>query len=307
MYRCSEGGRVLDIMQPKQLSSFLRRDRRGRDMTEDARRLPSFKNPPVSETYASIELAPLAKFGIPYFGLYWQKIRRAYPEFQVHPPIASQIELFGDEAWRNEPTVQLELSGMPRVRCWFLTEDCTRIIQVQHNRFACNWRRVSEAQEYPRYKVALRQHLEREWKRFDEFLEIEELGDPQVLQMEIGYVNDLEFQRDWNSYADLKTLIAFWSGSASDTFLPPPESIEENIAYPVAGQQSRLRVSFQHLKRSRDRKQVMQVRLMVRGKPADTSLSGLLNWLDTGHEWIVRSFASITSPRAHELWGRTDQ
>jgi hypothetical protein len=51
---------------------------------------------------------------------------------------------------------------------------------------------------------------------------------------------------------------------------------------------------------------IIVLELTARGQPLGEGINGVLPFLDVGREWIVRGFASITTPEMHELWERTD-
>src|SRR5438270_926510 len=94
---------------------------------------PRFDRPPIIETAFSIEFTPLARWQIPFFGLYWATIRDRYPKLNVHSPLHSQIEdLDGVPAPKN---LMLDFRTEPEARCWFYNETETQLIQVQKNRF----------------------------------------------------------------------------------------------------------------------------------------------------------------------------
>jgi hypothetical protein len=42
--------------------------------------------------------------------------------------------------------------------------------------------------------------------------------------------------------------------------------------------------------------------LTARGEPLTGDLDGVLDFIDLGHEWIVRAFESVTSDVMHDLW-----
>ena len=109
------------------------------------RRLPDFDEPPVIETVLGVEFAPLEKWSIPHFGLFWARIKDDYPHHQALPPISSRIEKFGAETKQPQPP-KLELVSEISVRCWFVNTPKTRLIQVQNDRFVHNWRKTAQTE-----------------------------------------------------------------------------------------------------------------------------------------------------------------
>ena len=48
------------------------------------------------------------------------------------------------------------------------------------------------------------------------------------------------------------------------------------------------------------------MKLTARGNPQGDGLEGALEFIDTGHEWIVRGFTSFVTKEMQALWGRKD-
>src|SRR5208337_4671804 len=139
-------------------------------MADTGQTLPDFGNPPVVETVLGVEFAPLSKWGIPHFGLFWHEIRGEYSRFEVQPALAAQIERF-DRPSKLSPTATVEFLALAQlpIRCWFVHHSETRLLQVQNDRFIHNWRKVGTAEAYPHYEN-IRPIFSQEWSRFHEFL-----------------------------------------------------------------------------------------------------------------------------------------
>src|SRR5438093_876531 len=90
--------------------------------------LPEYRRPPVNETALSIQFAPIDNFGIPHYGLYWSKIRAEFPKYQIHTPLPSITEQFGDAQIGQGVGFQLLLQ--PDVRSWFLDDSRNRLLQL---------------------------------------------------------------------------------------------------------------------------------------------------------------------------------
>jgi len=270
-----------------------------------ARTLPDFESPPVIETVLGVEFSPLARFSIPHFGMFWQTIRADYPNFSVQPPLDPQIEGAGDGKPPKGPGVLIRILGHPPVRCWFINAKNTELVQLQSDRFLFNWRKIVGTEAYPHYDDHTRPVFCREWERFCSFLRDNELGQPQVRQCEITYVNHLEKGQGWQSLADMASIFPCWSGRMTGSFLPVPEAVEIGSGYQLPGGSGRLRITIQPAIRHTDQKEVLQLTLAVRGKPASGNTQDILKWLDLGREWIVRGFTDFTSEAMHKLWRRT--
>jgi uncharacterized protein (TIGR04255 family) len=155
--------------------------------------MPNFSRPPVVETVLSVQFHPLKEYEIPYFGLFWQQIRATYPIFQVQPPLNATIEKFGGQP-PPQLTISVEGVSSPPVRCWFITQESQRILQIQNDRLIYNWRKTRHDDEYPRYE-SIRRTFETEWNNFCKFLDDEKLGLPEPNQCEITYINHTRANR----------------------------------------------------------------------------------------------------------------
>ncbi len=238
---------------------------------------------------------------MPYFGLYWNEIRREYPKFLVQPPLGSQVERFGSDA-RVVPALTLEFGDASRSRCWFFHENDVQLLQLQDSRLILNWRKLTEKTEYPHYGQ-FRPRFEAEWKRFDAFLRTTDLPTPAVVQCEVTYVNIIPRGSGWNDFSELERVTPAWSGRHE--WLPGPESVALNARYLIPNDLGRLHVALQPVIRNVDAAEVLQLTLTARGRPRSSDLEGILEWFDLGHEWIVRGFTDLTSEGMHKLWMRS--
>jgi uncharacterized protein (TIGR04255 family) len=278
----------------------------GHGATERDPTLPDFTNPPVIETVLSLQFAPLEQFGIPHFGLYWQKIRSEYPRYELHPPLIGVTEKFDPSLLHQKIGLRIDLGFAlgPAVRCWFIDESGNRLLQVQKDRFIYNWRKVKGDEIYPRYE-SIKDKFKEEWLRFCAFLREENLGAPEVNQCEVTYVNHIDYNSGWEGYGELSKVIACWKGSYSGTFLPPPEKVNLNVSHLLPGKEGRLHISLEPVLRSRDAVEVLQLNLTARGAPSSSSVEDIFRWLDLGRSWVVRGFTDFTTENMHKkLWGR---
>jgi hypothetical protein len=53
-----------------------------------------------------------------------------------------------------------------------------------------------------------------------------------------------------------------------------------------------------------DKKPMLRLDLTARGPVKGRELSEVANWIDLGHEWVVRGFASLTRSEMHRVWER---
>lgn len=274
-------------------------------MSETRPRLPDFTNPPVIEVALSVQFAPLPTFRTPHFGLLWSEFRNEFPRTEEHPPRPTVMERF-DKRPAPGMDVRVEVA-FPVPQSRFLNDKGTELIQVQQDRFVHNWRKMGEADEYPRYE-AVKRRFEEELGIFRRFLAREGLGDLVPNQCEVTYVNHIVSGVGWERHGELGEIITTWRASYSDAFLSEPEDIGLRIRYIIPGVDGkplgRLLVGIDPAFRREDDKPIYVLTLTARGRPSGEGIEGALNFLDIGREWIVRGFTSVTSPRIHECWGR---
>ncbi|MCY2987034.1 MAG: TIGR04255 family protein [Planctomycetota bacterium] len=265
--------------------------------------LPKFSVPPVIETVVGVEFRRLESWSVPYFGLFWKQIKDRFPKFAVKPPLASQIEIF--EKPKAPPVPRLQFFTEPEIRCWFIDAADRALIQVQSNRFTYNWRKTEADDSYPHYDEWVRPSFEDAWKQFLDFVREQQLGDVEVLQCEVSYINHIEVDKGWHTAADLSTVFPCWSGKSRGEFLPAPEDVSFEVNYRLPDDRGRLRVSLSPAIRHKDGVEILQLTLTARGKPTDGTTAATLEWIDLGREWVVRGFADFTSANMHSLWKRT--
>lgn len=262
--------------------------------------LIEFDHPPVIETLLSVQFVPLRKLTLAYMGLYWGEVREEYPSHEVQPPLVPIVEEFPPKMGTG---IGIALSPEPDARCWFIDSSSTQLIQIQRDRFIRNWRKEAPPNDrYPRYAI-LRPRFERDWAAFVSFLEREELGRPDLNQCEITYINHIERGAGWESFGDIASVLTPLA-TPSPVFLPRPEAIIYNARYAMPEKNGRLHVAAQPAIRRSDGKDILQVTLTARGKPASSRLEDIVQWFDIGHQWIVHGFADITTTEMHVIWGR---
>jgi uncharacterized protein (TIGR04255 family) len=181
------------------------------------------------------------------------------------------------------------------------------LIQVQQDRFVFNWRKSDGSVEYPRYEK-VREAFLREIEVFERFLGREGLGRISPNQCEITYVNIIESENAWKHHGELGAVLTAINEEPQSSVLPKREEIRAAWRYVMRNQQGmpigRLHVVAEPVFRRSDDLPMLHLRLTARGEPVDRNMDGVTRFLDLGREWIVRGFASITTPAMHEIWGR---
>jgi uncharacterized protein (TIGR04255 family) len=267
------------------------------------RTLPDFENPPAVETYLGVSFDPLKTWKIPHFGLFWSRIKDGYPKMEVHPPIALASPPRAAQAFEfgiGGPQAELKIPA----RCWFINQDDSRLIQVQDNLFIHNWRRPGGSGKPYSHYADLRPIFEEEWRRFANFLGEQGLGKVNASMCEVAYINHLDRGAGWQSFADLSSVSPCWSGVTSGPFLPPPQAAAIRSFYTMKEPEGQLEISLLPAVRQTDAKEIIQLTVTGRCKPASPDSEEILSALDAAHKWVVRGFTDFTSPQMHEIWGR---
>lgn len=255
--------------------------------------LPHFRQPPVVETILGAAFRPVG-WSVPHFGLFWDRIREEYPTFEVRPAISGPAS---DE--------EAEGAGLPAppLRCWFLEEGRSRLLQVQHNRFLHNWRKVGKDSTYPRYEPTIRPAFRREWDRLVRFLSDAGLASPNLVAAEVTYVNQFEKGREWQEPEDLPKILRFVR-SIDSRFFSSMRSMRSSIRFEAPELNGTVEVELSHAVRNSDMKEVFQLNVSAKGRPADSSAESLMQWMDRGRAHVVKGFVELTTPEAHEIWER---
>lgn len=270
--------------------------------------LPDFKYPPLDEVALSVQFNPIAGLQSPQLGLLWSGFREQFPNTEQHPPLDPIIENFGPP---TRPSVRLEMTNtLPIPRCWFLKEDGTELIQVQQDRFIHNWRKLDSSDSYPRYEHVRKQFSD-ELYEFCSFLEREKLGAFSPKQCEVTYTNVILADGDRIEHGELNRILTLVKSEYSDDFLGQPENIRLATQYIIRDQDAnplgRLHISAKPAFRITDDGPIFLLNITARGAPSSNQINDVVAFMDMGREWIVRGFASVTTPEMHKIWGRKDE
>lgn len=271
--------------------------------------LPDFRNPPVMEVLAGVTFEPLVGFHAAHFGLLWSKFRDRFPKTEEHAPLEPAFETFGQrDPMRGKLQVQM-VENPPLPRCWFLTQDGERLLQVQQDRFIHNWRKVGTGAAYPRFEQ-IRGTFKSEFEEFVSFVSTEKLGDLHVIQCEVTYVNHIIAGEGWDTFADVANVFRVWNRAEPNSFIGNPEQLQFAVPYAIPNNEGvpvgRLHIEVTPAFRNADRRSLFRVSLTARGLPLGEGVDGVLNFFEVGREWIVRGFAEVTTPHMHRIWERLD-
>jgi uncharacterized protein (TIGR04255 family) len=259
-----------------------------------ARTLPDFENPPAVETALGVRFGPLPGWNIFHYGLMLQAFKRDYPKWELRPPVGSPISIV------FPPDASSDFAGVP-VRCWFINDQNTELVQVQSDYFARNWRKLENSQEYLHYEDA-RPRFEKDWSRFINFLGEQRLPSPEVWQCEVAYVNQFVRGREWENFDELDALYPVWKKLSDRKLLSQTQFVNFVTAYQLPGNRGVLQFMSQPGIRKGDGAEIIQLTITAIGRPDSSDTAAILRWLDDGHAAVVNGFTEFTSDDAHAIW-----
>ena len=264
---------------------------------------PDYKRPPVIEVAASVQFKPLKDLSAPHTGLYWNLIRNDFARIEEQAPIARLFE--PPVGGGSVAAPRVEFSSAPDLpRTWFLNSKGDRLIQIQRDRFAYNWKRVDPEDEYPRYKN-VKPSFVSHWEEFCDFLAREGIASPEVEQLELTYVNQMRTGDGWQSMKDLGHLFTDFDWKRRSGFLPEPETVGWSMHFLLPNNQGRLHANMSSVVLREDRSRAIHLTLLARGMPSGTlDQEAMARWFDLAHEWIVKGFADLVAEETDILWGK---
>lgn len=249
--------------------------------------LPSYDAPPVIEFVAGVQFEELTGWLTTHFGRFWAEVAADYPKTDDQPPIL------------DVDAVELTLRLPPSRRVFLISADDNYLVQLQSNRFHCNWRRVREADVYPRFD-RLFARFQDMWQKFLDFAKRTGLAAVVPRKYELTYVNHIEvLDKDFASFVEQSIKIFNWS-AVKPQFLPAPSSLGLNCRFDFQ-EKGTLSASLAHARRPEGNESLV-LNITASG-PASLGYS-MVEWFQGAPEWIVRGFTDLTTERAHRRWGR---
>ncbi len=269
----------------------------------EAARLPEFANPPVIETVLGVQFDPVPSLSNAHLGAFWQSLGPDWQDVSDAPRLEPEFEVFGSPVlWQRG--LQIRVGQDPAVRLQIRNGDRTRMIQVQNGRLIYNWIAQADQRTYPSYKK-IRPEFDRALEGFTRFIRSAGLAELRQNQWEVTYVNHIPQGTVWSAPADWLSLFRPPLSIALDSEVPAKlESLAGEWVFELEPKRGRLHIQLQHGQEVKEpSRELLILKLTARGpiNQAESDFT-LDQGLHMGHAIIVRSFASITSPEAHQLW-----
>lgn len=267
--------------------------------------LPRFDAPPVVETVVGVHFEPLERFDVAQRALFWSRLKGDFPTLEERAPIDEIREEFADDARPGELQIRWEMSQTPpSPRLWAKSRDGRHTIQIQQDALLLNWERDPDSSiPYWPYQDR-RRDLAQKLNSLDQYLREADIGTLRPTSCFATYINHVEYERADEFPQVLANLLTTWANKTSDGWLPPVEHCNLHLTFPFAQQQGRLHVNVMPGVRREDKRRLLRMDLTARGTPHEATIDAALDWLDLGHEWIVRGFTSLTRETMHAKWRR---
>lgn len=260
-----------------------------------------FKNPPLNELVIALYHLPIEELRAQHIGLYWDRIRKGYPNCEQQPPVVTHLDSPEVSALLLEPIRAREVLPLPRF--WFFGDLHPTLIQVQRNAFMYNWRRRESTDEYPHYETL----VEGFWKELDRYrVFISEIvgGKLDVVQRcELSYVNIIGSNEFFARPSQLGEILPLFDSLHSlETDDRTFTGLNATITYrvnPTLFIDLSPRVGI----RAGTDQPVVSLELKAHGAPSDLSLEGSQAWYDIAHDAIYQMFLDSSNKQMQEkIW-----
>jgi len=266
---------------------------------ESIARLPEYEHPPVVETALAVEFASLPGWNIIHYGLLRQRFQEAYPNFEVHP--AAFIPFPPTVAVDTVP-LTIDIANPP-IRCFFISEDGTQLVQIRNGALAHNWRKQPENDIYPRYDT-IRPAFVDDLRIFYRFLQDNGFSAPEVWKCEVTYVNHFLRGREWSDIPSLLEVLPAIRLLDRSQLLTRLTQMQFTFNYELPEDIGNLRIQLLPFL-GPDGKELAQLTLTAFGRPRSNDPQALIEWIDAGREAVVRGFSEFTSEDAQtKTWRR---
>lgn len=275
--------------------------------------LPKFSKPPVTEVVLAVQFAPLTNMRATHFGAIYQKLGSHFPEVREMTPLDRLNEVFGEGAWQPQG-LKFEIGPIPAMpRLWLLNDDGSKLLQIQRDRLAHNWRRVTKKQKYPSFEKIFPE-FSRNLRAFSALMKRQDIGNIKPDMVEVIYVNTIGSQDFPDCHGSISKMIAPWSNRHSDKFLSHDKYVQrletgsftnKHIIFNEGGDPTgRLRISAQPALDKIFKGKAILLKLSARIILDKPTIKSALENISFGHEVVVQAFASMTTKRMHKTWGR---
>lgn len=267
--------------------------------------LPKYGRPPVTEVVCGVYFQSLDDLQVAHVGALWERLRRDFPRTETLPPLPPAVVANGLADFQIQFQFgPIEASPFPRV--WFVSADDATLLQLQRDRLIINWRRRAEDSPYPSYD-AIVARLRDVLGLLIGFLKEQSLRTPDLVGVELAYVNALQFGRDLDGPADIGSVVPFlaWPPPAGSLDRLALSGLSWNAQLDLADGEGNLHIGLNTTQRPSDGKGLVRLDLLARKFSPALETHAIWNWFDLAHASIVTTFSDITSRDVqNRVWER---
>lgn len=246
----------------------------------------TFQKPPLNEVALGYSFLPRPDLLIPHIGAFWTKLQDSYPKCQHNVPIV------------DNPTTFTEL---PLPRVWLLTEDGTRLVQIQQDRLIFNWRDNGTGCEYVRFPN-IKAEFDRVSTLFKAFVQ-EVTGQPIIPTiLNLTYVNIINQGQGWNSLDEIGVVFPALSHDVRLKSMKSATLAEWRVNYELPNDQGKLTARVQTAKQVKDSAPLFRFELAATSNSLGEHETDHEVWIESAHQAIVNTFKDLTSAEMHERY-----
>jgi uncharacterized protein (TIGR04255 family) len=264
---------------------------------------PQLNNPPVIEFVLGVQFAPLTRLVSAHYGSFWKSLYSDWTPEDAQP-LPDQFENLQQVRWKLPRVQSFRLQPASYLgRLVLNSQDKCSLVQFQNTRFHRNWKKTDS--QKPSF-TELRSTFFHELLQLHEYLAKNDLGELQINQWELTYVDRIDDQPDplppleWTRvFPNLFTSMSDFSGLSMELEF---RSVDWSFKLPSGI--GRLHVSASPGTVTNDPNAEMDSLIMnwtARG-PA-SSIEEAMVGLQSGHDSIIDLFFTAASPEFLEKWG----
>jgi uncharacterized protein (TIGR04255 family) len=262
---------------------------------------PSFRKPPAIERVLSVQFRELAGFDLVHYGMWFDRIRSDFPLSTRQERLLPIVEQFPQSAGQRHARIGIEV-GVPLGRCVFSSRPpSTRLLQLQPDRFAMNWRRQA-GDDYLRFPQTS-ERFEQSFQEFSHFCSEFALPEPIVELCEVTYVNRIACPDD-TSAAEFSAQV-FGEGilGGREEWLPAPSGFSVNRRFDFPDEKGRL---YAEAASAEDQNGRFLLLKMI-GRTVTRNDDRWQERMNLAHDWVVNGFKAITEESIrYDIWEQCD-
>lgn len=246
------------------------------------------KNAPLVEVSIGVQYSSDLLTEVEIYRFHEKYLQESFPVVQNQIRLLDIVE--EEEPSKVQPTIHIsEFQSLPG-RKFFISEDGTRLVQIQSNRFAFNWRAVNQGvNDYPSFENVLNEFialLEKMNKFKNSVLPIDYL--------ELTYIDHIEVEKFGTKTFDVDMAINnFLFNQSLRTFACEYSVWKKEIA-------GNLAVKFQSAYKNIDGKKLITMDSSCRGKYI--GYQSPKDWFHASHEILKLNFFNSLTDKAKDIW-----